>query len=581
VKKSGRAEEKKKIKIRKENIMRRFLLLFILLLMVLPAVLRCAETRELDTDIQHFSTARYNFHQRNRAIVRDDRGVVYLANGEGVLEFDSLFWKLIELDNLRSAYSLARGADGKIYVGGLGEIGYLEAHGMGELQYRSLKMKIPLLHRHFRDPVVRLEMTPEGLTALTDKRLFVFANDETRVYVTTGHFFTFLYWDGRLYVVDGDGGLLKREGKTLAPVNGGNLLRAHVILPYKQNKLLPVTPQHGPVAFDPATGAQTPFLPARQTPGFFEENLVTHAVQLTPDYIALGSAKKGVLILGPAGSPPLAIDTSTGLPDNHIYGMSQDAEGNLWLAREHGASLIPVRWLEEKIKAGILPGAAPPFNALVRSCMFTKENFNLFAGVFYRPGTRVALVRQPRNLTPVYPHHMNHFRFLYSSNNYLHIQKTRYSSFMEGFDEDWSEWSERVYREYTNIEFGSYTFRVRAKDFSGRISGETAYRFSITPPWHESWLFLMFQMFFIASILFITRKIQKKGGSGKYVDVLVIFLVIIIFKYIMTAIGPVIGRYTDGIAFFKIIMTAVLSLALRPAQSAIKKGIERAAGKQS
>ena len=42
-------------------------------------------------------------------------------------------------------------------------------------------------------------------------------------------------------------------------------------------------------------------------------------------------------------------------------------------------------------------------------------------------------------------------------------------------------------REYTNLGFGDYNFRVRARGISGAVSDEAVYAFTILPPWYRTW----------------------------------------------------------------------------------------------
>ncbi|QKG79729.1 hypothetical protein [Tenuifilum thalassicum] len=47
----------------------------------------------------YYSPITYKAKPANWGIVKDSRGVVYFANGSGVLEYDGLNWNLIELPN--------------------------------------------------------------------------------------------------------------------------------------------------------------------------------------------------------------------------------------------------------------------------------------------------------------------------------------------------------------------------------------------------------------------------------------------------------------------------------------------------
>lgn len=63
-----------------------------------------------------------------------------------------------------------------------------------------------------------------------------------------------------------------------------------------------------------------------------------------------------------------------------------------------------------------------------------------------------------------------------------------YQSRLKGYSDEWSDWSELGFRDFTNLSFGDYTFEVRAKLPSGQISDVTSVDFSVRRPWYFSWL---------------------------------------------------------------------------------------------
>ncbi|MCX6268772.1 MAG: triple tyrosine motif-containing protein [Bacteroidetes bacterium] len=57
---------------------------------------------------------------------------------------------------------------------------------------------------------------------------------------------------------------------------------------------------------------------------------------------------------------------------------------------------------------------------------------------------------------------------------------------LDGFDADWSAWSLRNNKEYTNLPAGSYTFRLKALTIQGKTTPILSYKFIILPPWYQS-----------------------------------------------------------------------------------------------
>jgi signal transduction histidine kinase/DNA-binding response OmpR family regulator len=65
--------------------------------------------------------------------------------------------------------------------------------------------------------------------------------------------------------------------------------------------------------------------------------------------------------------------------------------------------------------------------------------------------------------------------------------RTQYRSLLEGYDEDWSDWTSETRKEYTNLDAGIKTFRVQAKNVYGDHSPEAVFQFKVLPPWYKTW----------------------------------------------------------------------------------------------
>ncbi|MBO7595128.1 MAG: SpoIIE family protein phosphatase [Salinivirgaceae bacterium] len=85
----------------------------------------------------------YNEEDQNWAIVQDNRGFVYVANYQSVLEYDGTSWRSIEIPNAAYVYSLALGDDGVVYVGAINQFGYIAPDSIGNLVYKSLSEQVP------------------------------------------------------------------------------------------------------------------------------------------------------------------------------------------------------------------------------------------------------------------------------------------------------------------------------------------------------------------------------------------------------------------------------------------------------
>ncbi|HGY56611.1 MAG TPA: response regulator [Caldithrix abyssi] len=96
--------------------------------------------------------------------------------------------------------------------------------------------------------------------------------------------------------------------------------------------------------------------------------------------------------------------------------------------------------------------------------------------------------------------------------------EVRYQYLLEGFNTGWSAWTSRNIKTFEQLPPGSYIFRVRARDGSGRVSRPVSFSFQINPPWYQAWwaytLYLLLLILIIyttlrSRLLFLERKAKK------------------------------------------------------------------------
>ena len=104
----------------------------------------------------------------------------------------------------------------------------------------------------------------------------------------------------------------------------------------------------------------------------------------------------------------------------------------------------------------------------------------------------------------------NVFSFEFAALNYTGPEKNQYAYKLEGFDNDWIYCGTRRYATYTNLDGGSYIFRVKGSNNDGIWNEEGAsIAVIITPPFWATWWFRVFG--FVAILLSV-------GGSIRYVE---------------------------------------------------------------
>jgi signal transduction histidine kinase/DNA-binding response OmpR family regulator len=89
--------------------------------------------------------------------------------------------------------------------------------------------------------------------------------------------------------------------------------------------------------------------------------------------------------------------------------------------------------------------------------------------------------------SPIIPYKERNLRFTFAAVFYQAEDKTEYQYRLDGYDKDWSDWTKESRKDYTNLDSGLHTFRVRARNVYKSIGTEDTFRFKILPPWYKTW----------------------------------------------------------------------------------------------
>lgn len=91
------------------------------------------------------------------------------------------------------------------------------------------------------------------------------------------------------------------------------------------------------------------------------------------------------------------------------------------------------------------------------------------------------------------PYNKNSLEFRYTGIHTTNPQKNKFSSILEGYDEEWSVPGTEREAEYKKLPNGSYVFRVKAYNLDGiEVDQESRFAFTILPPfWKRVWFIIL------------------------------------------------------------------------------------------
>jgi ligand-binding sensor domain-containing protein/DNA-binding CsgD family transcriptional regulator len=138
-----------------------------------------------------------------------------------------------------------------------------------------------------------------------------------------------------------------------------------------------------------------------------------------------------------------------------------------------------------------------------------KKDSVIFGGYFLHKD-RLATTQDPESIVALPSSIYNSIHFEYSSTLYEQQNNIEFSYQLSGFDKNWSVWSERSEKDYTNLSPGTYTFSVKARNNLGNSSDPVSYTFEVLPAWYQSNLSYLIYLLLLLGIIRVLVKWQQK-----------------------------------------------------------------------
>ena len=297
--------------------------------------------------IRNYSPREYQASSANYTAVQDARGVMYIGNYRGLLEYDGATWRHIPLPAESAVRSLALDSLGTVYAGGLGDFGYLAPDSLGRLRLISLLDQLDPVARRLSWPVQALGRRQGAWFWVREQQqLYAWDGDSLRAFpqpdLEEGHLF--VYRDQLWAAVPGQG-LLRWTGAAFQPAPGGDRLAAYpivAVVPLGGDTLIARTRGRGFLRL--VMGAEG--WQARSFPTAIDQTLreamFSDMIPLSRQRLLVTTVKQGAFLLDARGRMHIHLDQAAGLQDNLVLGGCQDRQGALWLTLSRGISRVEI-----------------------------------------------------------------------------------------------------------------------------------------------------------------------------------------------------------------------------------------------
>ncbi len=288
--------------------------------------------------------------------------------------------------------------------------------------------------------------------------------------------------------------------------------------------------------FDPVSETFTNFNVVEGENSISSNDLVSIHID-SEGYIWAGTNGGGVNRYDPESDVFKAYTLEDGLPNNVVNGILEDNDGFIWMSTNNGLSRFDPEtetFTNYRAKDGLQDNQFMPRNSLKMSTgelVFGGNNgFNMFDPTKLTKNqtappvyiTDFSLFNEKVQLSesgilrqnPMFTkeielnYDQNFFSFDYTAINYTNAESNTYQYILEGLNEDWVNIGNDRRVSFTDVDPGSYIFKVKAANNDG-IWNETPASMTITivPPFWATWWFrILSAIIVIGGVTYLYRR---------------------------------------------------------------------------
>ncbi len=297
--------------------------------------------------VLNFSRNDYDGANQNWMIAENKQGWIYVANNNGLLQFDGSNWQKFEFPGGRYIHSLLI-EDERIYAGSYNDFGYFEADSNGELFFSSLTDRVEQSDYNFGN-IVDIYSIDQSIYFISNSAVIKYNNDKLSVIESKQPILSSAEDRGSLYLFQQNEGVTLQSGENFAPIITDPLIRKLdicEILPNGKDSFLLVS------RFDGIYRCESGKVSKLKLKSEIEK-IINHSqiycAKLSNNILVLGTIDSGAIEIDIESGKHLLYDTSLGLQNNSIHHIHKSQSGNLWLALDNGVSYLEVDTPTKKI----------------------------------------------------------------------------------------------------------------------------------------------------------------------------------------------------------------------------------------
>lgn len=290
--------------------------------------------------IHNFNLHDYKAGIQNWGIAYGDNKV-FVANNEGLLEFDGVSWRFYQLPNQTIIRSVAY-FDGKVYTGSYEEFGYWERQATGDLKYHSLS-ELTGPENYETESIWGIYKWGDRIIFKSFSSLFIYNDGALEIIQPDMTLLGANVIDDSFYLFGRNHGIFELKDSKLQLIESSALLKDYKVqsmVRLSEEEILIGTSLNGIFVWDGQNKIRQWQHPLND---IVKQNQLNR-ISLNEAYIFLGTIKKGLYVLNRITDQYYNVSVHNGLQNNTILGSLINDRGILWLSLDNGISAIPMQF---------------------------------------------------------------------------------------------------------------------------------------------------------------------------------------------------------------------------------------------
>ncbi|MDR3185131.1 MAG: hypothetical protein LBT49_06990 [Prevotellaceae bacterium] len=298
-----------------------------------------AERYQSNPGITNYRSFDYHAARQNWALTQDRQGLMYFANGSGMLVFDGIRWQLHTLPGNRGVRTVAFDTlSQRVYCGTFEEFGYWERDAFKELKYYSVSDSLRSYTLH-NDEIWSIDFMGDTVIFRSFATCFLYCGGKIRAVTFPAVCLSMGKIHNDVYAATIDGLYVLKNGK-FELLRGGRQFtgdkQISSLLPFDDKNVLIATQSDGLYLYNGVSFRRW----ATDAGALLVNSQLNRALNVRDSLFLFGTIMNGVVAIDRQGRQLWHLHQANGLQNNTVLGVFEDREGNIWLGLDNGIDCI-------------------------------------------------------------------------------------------------------------------------------------------------------------------------------------------------------------------------------------------------